>query len=380
MPASRTRVWILVGLLMLPLAGLALLLAVPELDVRWEHHPSHFWLVLSVALVNMVLGLLTSEAASQRGDARLFLVSLALLSSAGFLGLHALATPGVLLEGPNAGFQIATPIGLVLAAVFAAASAWQRAGPRRAVHANAAVGARRVVRADRRVGDRLVREARGPASRPGRGGAADPPAARPGVGRAVRVRRRPVPGALPGAQADVAARGRRRVRPAGGGDDRGGVRAQLARHVVGVARVDGRRLRVDPVRRQGGVPTRALGGRHVRRALPGADARARRSPRLRGPGGLGRRDARRATARAGARTAPGAGLRRGRDRDARTVRARALTGGRAVPAIRRPAARGSAGGGAVVRAARRRGEGRDGALRGSGGVHELLGRADRRAR
>jgi len=32
----------------------------------------------------------------------------ALLASAGFLGLHALATPGVLLEGPNAGFQIAT--------------------------------------------------------------------------------------------------------------------------------------------------------------------------------------------------------------------------------------------------------------------------------
>jgi class 3 adenylate cyclase len=120
--------WILVGLLTLPLAGLVLLLAVPELDVRWEHHPSHFWLVLSVALVNMVLGLLTSEAASQRRDSRLFLVSLALLSSAGFLGLHALATPGVLLEGPNAGFQIATPIGLVLAAVFAAASAWQREG------------------------------------------------------------------------------------------------------------------------------------------------------------------------------------------------------------------------------------------------------------
>jgi hypothetical protein len=118
--------WILAGLLVLPLAGLVLLLALPALDVRWEHHPSHFWLVLSVALVNMVLGLLTSEAASQRGDARLFLVSLALLASAGFLGLHALATPGVLLEGPNAGFQIATPIGLVLAAGFAAASAWQR--------------------------------------------------------------------------------------------------------------------------------------------------------------------------------------------------------------------------------------------------------------
>jgi class 3 adenylate cyclase/uncharacterized membrane protein YidH (DUF202 family) len=119
---------VLGALLLLPLAGLILLLAVPEFDVLWEHHPSHFWLVLGVAVANVVLGLLTSEAASQRGDSRLFLVSLALLASAGFLALHALATPAVLLEGPNAGFQIATPIGLFLAAVFAAASARQREG------------------------------------------------------------------------------------------------------------------------------------------------------------------------------------------------------------------------------------------------------------
>ena len=44
------------------------------------------------------------------------------LSSAGFLLLHALATPQVLLTGRNAGFAIATPIGLLLAAVFAAVS------------------------------------------------------------------------------------------------------------------------------------------------------------------------------------------------------------------------------------------------------------------
>jgi adenylate cyclase len=111
------------GFLLLPLAGLVLLLARPELDVHWEHHPSHFWLVLGVAVANVALGLVTSEAASRRADARLFLVSLALLVSAGFLGLHALATPGVLLEGPNAGFVIATPVGLLLAACFAAISA-----------------------------------------------------------------------------------------------------------------------------------------------------------------------------------------------------------------------------------------------------------------
>ena len=127
MHASRTRMWILAGLLMIPLAGLVLL-AVPELDVRWEHHPSHFWLVLSVALVNMVLGLLTSEAASQRGDSRLFLVLARVALERRVPGAARARHPGRLLEGPNAGFQIATPIGLVLAAVFAAASAWQREG------------------------------------------------------------------------------------------------------------------------------------------------------------------------------------------------------------------------------------------------------------
>lgn len=76
-----------------------------------------------VALVNVVLGLLASEAARQRDDPRLFLVSMALLVSSGFLALHALATPGVVLHEPNAGFVIATPIGLLLASGFAAASA-----------------------------------------------------------------------------------------------------------------------------------------------------------------------------------------------------------------------------------------------------------------
>jgi class 3 adenylate cyclase len=120
---AGARAVALLGLVALPMAGLALLLAVPSLDVQWEHHPSHFWLVLGVAAVNAVLAVLTSEAATLRDDARLFLVSLALLSSAGFLALHALSTPGVLLVGPNQGFTIATPVGLLLASAFAAASA-----------------------------------------------------------------------------------------------------------------------------------------------------------------------------------------------------------------------------------------------------------------
>ena len=128
--ASSAGPWAWIALLSLPLAGLALLLARPELDLQWEHHPSHFWLVLVTAGGNVVLAYLTNIVASRHRDARLVLISLAFLSSAGFLGLHALATPGVLLASSNAGFVIATPVGLFIAALFAAASVTAVGGPR----------------------------------------------------------------------------------------------------------------------------------------------------------------------------------------------------------------------------------------------------------
>jgi adenylate cyclase len=96
-------------------------LTMPTLDERWESHPAHFWLVLAAAVASVVLGYAVLVAARRRRDARLFLVSLAFLASAAFLGLHALATPGVLV-GKNAGFELAPPVGLVVAAAFAAAS------------------------------------------------------------------------------------------------------------------------------------------------------------------------------------------------------------------------------------------------------------------
>jgi adenylate cyclase len=117
-------------LLLLPLVGLVILLARPELDMAWEHHPSHFWLVLVAAALNAILAYLTNVAAGRYRDARVILISLAFLASAGFLGLHALATPGVLLPNANVGFAIATPVGLIIASVFAAASTSPLAGPR----------------------------------------------------------------------------------------------------------------------------------------------------------------------------------------------------------------------------------------------------------
>jgi class 3 adenylate cyclase len=122
--------WPWTVILALPLLGLALLLAQPQLDLHWEHHPSHFWLVLLTAAVSSVLAYVTNVAATRHRDARLVLVSLTFLATAGFLGLHALATPGVLLSASNTGFAIATPIGLIIGAGFAAASASPLAGPR----------------------------------------------------------------------------------------------------------------------------------------------------------------------------------------------------------------------------------------------------------
>jgi class 3 adenylate cyclase len=129
--ALRTAVasWPAALALALPMLGFALLVARPELDHVWQHQPSHFWLVLGTAAISVGLALVTNEAASRRADGRIVLVSLAFLASAGFLGLHALATPGVLLPAPNAGFALATPVGLAVAAVFAAASASRIAGP-----------------------------------------------------------------------------------------------------------------------------------------------------------------------------------------------------------------------------------------------------------
>ena len=92
---SSLVAWILV--VVVPLAMLLVLRLAPPIDEKWENHPAHFWLVLGAASIATTLGYVVSVAARSRRDARLFLISLAFISSAGFLGLHALATPGVLL-------------------------------------------------------------------------------------------------------------------------------------------------------------------------------------------------------------------------------------------------------------------------------------------
>jgi adenylate cyclase len=124
---GRPQLILLAALLALPLLALALLLAAPETDGHWEHQPAHFWLVLVTAGLNAVLAYATGVAARKRGDWRVHVVSLAFLAASGFLALHALATPKVLLEASNLGFVVATPVGLVAAGALAALSSLERA-------------------------------------------------------------------------------------------------------------------------------------------------------------------------------------------------------------------------------------------------------------
>lgn len=119
----RTGVLVATGVgCALPVLGLVVLLRRPDLDVHLRHDPGHFWLVLLAAATAAVLAHTMSVAAGRRGDPRVLLVALVFLSCAGFLGLHALATPGVLLPVPNAGFTLATPVGIALGALAAVAS------------------------------------------------------------------------------------------------------------------------------------------------------------------------------------------------------------------------------------------------------------------
>jgi class 3 adenylate cyclase len=123
---ARPQLILVAALLALPLVGLAILLTASGADVHWQHNPSHFWLVLVTAGLNAALAYATGAAARRRGDRRVHLVSLAFLAASGFLALHALATPQILLDKPNLGFVIATPIGLALAGGLAALSALDR--------------------------------------------------------------------------------------------------------------------------------------------------------------------------------------------------------------------------------------------------------------
>jgi class 3 adenylate cyclase len=137
--AAVVSIWIVAGAL--PLVGFVSLLLRSQLDPHFENYRAHFVVFGVVGAFAFVLGYGAGEAANRRGDARVFLLSLAFMTTGGFLGLHALGTPSVLFSHEHAGFQVAVPVGLLLSSVFAAGSAFvdldERVGLRLMRHRNA---------------------------------------------------------------------------------------------------------------------------------------------------------------------------------------------------------------------------------------------------
>jgi adenylate cyclase len=113
----------------LPLVGLISLLLRKQLDPHVENYRLHFIVFGVVGGVAFALGYTAGEAANRRGDARVLLLSLAFMATGGFLGLHALGTPGILFTKEHAGFLVAIPVGLLVSAVFAGASAFVDLAP-----------------------------------------------------------------------------------------------------------------------------------------------------------------------------------------------------------------------------------------------------------
>jgi adenylate cyclase len=108
----------------LPLVGLVSLLLRSELDPHIENYRVHFVVFGFVGTVAFILGYAAGEAANRRGDARVLLLSLAFMATGAFLGLHALGTQHVLFTREYSGFMVAIPVGLLVSAVFALASAF----------------------------------------------------------------------------------------------------------------------------------------------------------------------------------------------------------------------------------------------------------------
>ena len=132
-PAPRGGRWLVVAAgvvaALLPIIGFASLLLREQLDPDFSNPQLHFTLFLAVGAGLLIIAYDAGESAHRRGDARVLLISLAFLSTGAFLMLHAFGTADVLFKTERAGFKVAIPIGLLLSAGFALASAFADARP-----------------------------------------------------------------------------------------------------------------------------------------------------------------------------------------------------------------------------------------------------------
>jgi class 3 adenylate cyclase len=126
-PTLSTLLW--ASAVALPVAGFVSLLERSKLDPEWSSPRLHFVLFLGVGAGAFTLAYLAGQAADRRGDARVLLLSLAFLVTSGFLAVHALGTPGILLNDERPGFEVAIPIGLFVASLFALGSAFVEIRP-----------------------------------------------------------------------------------------------------------------------------------------------------------------------------------------------------------------------------------------------------------
>jgi class 3 adenylate cyclase len=108
----------------LPLVGLISLLLRKQLDPHIENYSAHFLIFGLTGGLAFGLGFAAGEAAERRSDARVLLLSLAFMTTGGFMLLHAVGTHNVLFAHEHPGFRVALSTGLLVSAVFASASAF----------------------------------------------------------------------------------------------------------------------------------------------------------------------------------------------------------------------------------------------------------------
>src|SRR6185295_10132087 len=121
---SKAAIALAVFACALPLAGLISLILRKQLDPHIENYSAHFLIFGLTGGFAFALGFAAGEAAERRSDARVLLLSLAFMTTGGFMLLHALGTHRVLFEEEHPGFKVALSTGLLVSAVFASASAF----------------------------------------------------------------------------------------------------------------------------------------------------------------------------------------------------------------------------------------------------------------
>ena len=123
---ARSKAAIALGVVAcaLPLVGLLSLVLRKQIDPHIENYSAHFLIFGLAGGLAFGLGFAAGEAAERRSDARVLLLSLAFMTTGGFMLLHALGTHQVLFETEHPGFKVALSTGLLVSAVFASASAF----------------------------------------------------------------------------------------------------------------------------------------------------------------------------------------------------------------------------------------------------------------